>query len=620
MSIHFRRSFVFTILLLALSASFNSACAGIFSGRILDINSGYPIPCAEVLIGNGFPSTAAVVSCDSTGYYVSPTLPDLTDYTLLASAPGYESTTLLMQTPHANANIYIAKPDSGFLVETLNQGLVLYQLSNGISARLDGEVTAFDFPNIDANNALIDSLLASIGTSSEPTEIDSVIWQKCSLVWDWLQTNARYINNYPGDPAVQAAWSFMMNYDDGYPSIEAIAATFDIYGFIVWGTWMSRAHILTTMLYKVGLSSDRVAIAETHWQMRYSQHMFSVIWLANRWLYLDPSSIGASFPPFTEFRSVPTGSVGYMDYCHPYELMVIPGSTLTSVPDVMNRIQNSNNAVIVSPPQRSQSLAESIAVTGVCGDPSITEVKLNGANIPVIDGIFTGNASLSIGTNLVIVEVKDSGIPFRDTVIVTRIKSDCDGDDTFDPDDNCPIVFNPTQPDENGDGIGDHCDGNVHCYQNYPPSALRGENYFYKMIAIGGAPPFNWQLLSDSVPTGCKFNAGALGTITGLPTQNGSFQFTVAVFDAQSPQRSDTVSLEISVSNPTFVCGDGDGNSIVTISDAVYLINYIFAGGPAPDPLFAGDVDCNAIVTISDVVYIINYIFAAGPAPCAACP
>ena len=28
------------------------------------------------------------------------------------------------------------------------------------------------------------------------------------------------------------------------------------------------------------------------------------------------------------------------------------------------------------------------------------------------------------------------------------------------------------------------------------------------------------------------------------------------------------------------VCGDADGNSIVTISDAVHLINYIFGGGP----------------------------------------
>jgi len=30
--------------------------------------------------------------------------------------------------------------------------------------------------------------------------------------------------------------------------------------------------------------------------------------------------------------------------------------------------------------------------------------------------------------------------------------------------------------------------------------------------------------------------------------------------------------------------GDADGNDLVSISDAVYLINYFFAGGPATDP------------------------------------
>ncbi len=70
----------------------------------------------------------------------------------------------------------------------------------------------------------------------------------------------------------------------------------------------------------------------------------------------------------------------------------------------------------------------------------------------------------------------------------------------------------------------------------------------------------------------------------------------------------------------TFLCGDADGSTAVSISDAVYLINYIFAGGPAPNPLLAGDADCSSAVSISDAVYLINYIFAGGPAPCAACP
>jgi hypothetical protein len=67
------------------------------------------------------------------------------------------------------------------------------------------------------------------------------------------------------------------------------------------------------------------------------------------------------------------------------------------------------------------------------------------------------------------------------------------------------------------------------------------------------------------------------------------------------------------------VPGDADGNTILNISDAVYLISYIFGGGPPPTPYAVcnGDADCNCIVNISDAVFMITYIFGGGPAPCA---
>jgi hypothetical protein len=66
----------------------------------------------------------------------------------------------------------------------------------------------------------------------------------------------------------------------------------------------------------------------------------------------------------------------------------------------------------------------------------------------------------------------------------------------------------------------------------------------------------------------------------------------------------------------TYECGDADGSGAVDIDDVVYLINYIFAGGPPPNPLAAGDADCSGGVDIDDAVYIITYIFAGGPPPC----
>ncbi len=66
---------------------------------------------------------------------------------------------------------------------------------------------------------------------------------------------------------------------------------------------------------------------------------------------------------------------------------------------------------------------------------------------------------------------------------------------------------------------------------------------------------------------------------------------------------------------PEFIRGDANGDGEIDIGDVVYLINYIFTGGPAPEPLEAGNVDCEEGIDISDVIYLINYLFLGGPPP-----
>jgi hypothetical protein len=61
--------------------------------------------------------------------------------------------------------------------------------------------------------------------------------------------------------------------------------------------------------------------------------------------------------------------------------------------------------------------------------------------------------------------------------------------------------------------------------------------------------------------------------------------------------------------------GDCNGNGTVEAGDVVYLINYLFQNGPAPDPLEVGDANCDSLVEPSDVVYLINYLFRGGPPP-----
>ena len=66
--------------------------------------------------------------------------------------------------------------------------------------------------------------------------------------------------------------------------------------------------------------------------------------------------------------------------------------------------------------------------------------------------------------------------------------------------------------------------------------------------------------------------------------------------------------------------GDANGDGSVNISDAVYVISWIFAGGPGPVPVTeAGDMNCDGATNISDPVYLIQWIFAGGPGPACTC-
>jgi hypothetical protein len=66
-------------------------------------------------------------------------------------------------------------------------------------------------------------------------------------------------------------------------------------------------------------------------------------------------------------------------------------------------------------------------------------------------------------------------------------------------------------------------------------------------------------------------------------------------------------------------CGDVDASQGIDIDDIVFLIEYVFGGGPAPYPLLAGDTDCSGEVDIDDIVLLITYVFGGGGPPCADC-
>lgn len=65
----------------------------------------------------------------------------------------------------------------------------------------------------------------------------------------------------------------------------------------------------------------------------------------------------------------------------------------------------------------------------------------------------------------------------------------------------------------------------------------------------------------------------------------------------------------------TCIPGDADNNKAVNISDAVFIITYMFSGGSAPGAC-VGDPNDDCVTNISDAVFLIARIFSGGVAPC----
>ena len=61
--------------------------------------------------------------------------------------------------------------------------------------------------------------------------------------------------------------------------------------------------------------------------------------------------------------------------------------------------------------------------------------------------------------------------------------------------------------------------------------------------------------------------------------------------------------------------GDANNDGAVNVGDAVYVINFVFKGGPPPPCKCEGDANGDNAINVGDAVYVINFVFKGGPAP-----
>jgi len=63
------------------------------------------------------------------------------------------------------------------------------------------------------------------------------------------------------------------------------------------------------------------------------------------------------------------------------------------------------------------------------------------------------------------------------------------------------------------------------------------------------------------------------------------------------------------------LAGDANNDGKVNVGDAVYIITYVFRGGPAPICMQEADANGDTKINVGDAVYLITYVFRGGPAP-----
>ncbi len=118
---------------------------------------------------------------------------------------------------------------------------------------------------------------------------------------------------------------------------------------------------------------------------------------------------------------------------------------------------------------------------------------------------------------------------------------------------------------------------------------------------------FRFQTLADTA-----------GTVVSMLPMSGAFAQTQVLFlfaEDITGDISGTATIVSESPDPGFVRGDTNNDDTIDIADAIWLLNYLFQGGPAPACLDAGDTNDDTGIDIGDSVYLMNYQFISGPPP-----
>lgn len=124
-------------------------------------------------------------------------------------------------------------------------------------------------------------------------------------------------------------------------------------------------------------------------------------------------------------------------------------------------------------------------------------------------------------------------------------------------------------------------------------------------------------LTAENLPTNSNFfdSGNGAGSFSFSPDTTQAGVYNVR-FIAADYELTDTLVVQITVVNCLAKAGDVNSNSLVNLGDIVYLVNFVFKGGPAPSPICRGDVNgSGGAPALPDIIYLVNFVFKGTAAP-----
>jgi len=111
------------------------------------------------------------------------------------------------------------------------------------------------------------------------------------------------------------------------------------------------------------------------------------------------------------------------------------------------------------------------------------------------------------------------------------------------------------------------------------------KGYLEVLSASGGLPPYRWERGQGELPKGLEVYA--CGVLAGVPLQEGRFRFQIVVVDSAGIEARADFEVVIGTARECaddikLFSVDANGDGTLDLSDAVYILSFLFSGGPGP--------------------------------------